>query len=248
MKIQEERKVVRLKKPILACAVLLGAALGLQATPIQPCSTYTNYAELEATDLTGGCTIGGLTFSDFTYSDSSVNAVGVPVDQLKIANIYSSPSQTGFLFGVALTASGSSSVNDIGLGYNVTGSDITDAAVTMNGFAVGAGSTASIAETICLDHAIAGCSSSVPLYTINIVGGLQKMSDSASFGPVGTIGVLKDVDVVSLGGGFSTISQFSDTVSYGGGGGSVPEPGFYGVLAGGMGAILMFARRRKKTA
>jgi hypothetical protein len=46
------------------------------------------------------------------------------------------------------------------------------------------------------------------------------------------------------GSGLASISLFTDTVSQN----PVPEPGFYGLLAGGLGAVVMFARRRKKTA
>lgn len=241
MKIQEEKKVVRLKKPILACAVLLGAAMGLQATPV--CPTTGNYATLQTL---GSCTIGDKTFSDFTYSDSAVGAIPVTPSDLTYTAIDSGPSAIGFLFGVALTATGPGSTNDLGVGYTVTGLDITDAMVTMTGLAVGAGSSATIGETICPGHTIAGCSSSLPLSTYDIAGGPSKTSDSVTFGGVNTLGVLKDVNVAAPGaGGFASISLFTDTVSQGG---TVPEPGFYGVLAGGLGAILMFARRRKKTA
>jgi len=239
MKIQEERKVVRLKKPILACAVLLGAAMGLQATPV--CPTTGTYAELQAL---GSCTISDKTFSGFTYSDSAVGAIPVAPGDLTYTTIDNGTSAIGFLFGVALTATGPASTNDLGIGYTVTGSDITDAQVTMAGLAVGAGSSATIAETICPGHVIAGCLSSLSLSTYKIVGGPSKTSDSVTFGAVDTLGVLKDVDVAAPGaGGFASISLFTDTVSQGN---PVPEPGFYGVLAGGMGAVLMFARRRKK--
>jgi hypothetical protein len=244
MKIQEERKVVRLKKPLLGCAVLLGAAMGLQATPV--CPTTGTYATLQAL---GSCTIAVsptdvLTFSGFTYSDSAVGAVPVTAANLTYTTMDSSTSAIGFLFGVALTA-GPSQVNDLGIGYTVTGSGINDATVTMAGLAVGSGASASIAETICPGSTIAGCLSSLPLSTYTIAGGPTQTSDTTTFAPVGTLGVLKDVDVLG-GGGLSSISLFTDTVSQGGS--SVPEPGFYGVLAGGMGAVLMFARRRKKAA
>jgi hypothetical protein len=240
MKIQEEKKVVRLTKPILACAVLLGAAMGLQATPV--CPTTGTYATLQSL---GSCTIGDKDFSGFTYSDSAVGAVPVAPSDLTYTVMDSGPSAIGFLFGVALTA-GPSAVNDLGVGYTVTGSDITDATVTMAGLAIGAGSSATIAETICPGHTVAGCSSSLPLSTYAIGGGPSKMTDTVTFGGVSTLGVLKDVDVLGgPGTGFASISLFTDTVSQGT---TAPEPGFYGLLAAGMGAILMFARRRKKTA
>jgi hypothetical protein len=237
VKDQEERNVVRMKKPLLACSLVLGAAMGLQATPV--CPTTGNYGTLESL---GSCTIGDKTFSDFTYSDSAVGAVPVPDSALTYTTIDSGPSAIGFLFGVALTAP-AGGVNTLGIGYTVTGSDITDAAVTMAGVsAIGPGSSASIGETICPGHAIAGCLSSLPLSTFLIAGGPAKTSDMTAFSPVGTLGVLKGLSVVG-GTGLATLPLFSDTVSES----VVPEPGFYGVLTGGVGVVLMFARRRKKT-
>lgn len=220
--------------------------MGVQATPIQPCSTYTNYQQLVNLGTTGGCTIADKTFSDFTYSMSAVGATPVAANNLTVTTIDSGPSAIGFLFGVALTA-GPGQVNDIGVGYTVTGPDITDASVTMTGGVIPPSNTsgsASIAETICPGHVIAGCVSSLPLSVYNINGTPPKTTDTVTFGGVSTLGVLKDIDVIG-GSGTASISLFTDTVSQGD---SVPEPGFYGVLAGGLGAILMFARRRKKTA
>jgi hypothetical protein len=242
MKIQEERKVVRLKKPFLACAILLGAAMGLQATPVCPSTTPTvtvSFAELASL---GSCTIGDKTFSDFTYSMSATGATPVPASDVTVTTIDNGTSAIGFLFGVSLNA-GVGQTNDIGIGYTVTGLDIDDATVTMAGLAAGPGASNSIAETICPGGVIAGCSSSLPLSVYNIVGGPSKTTDTVTFSPVDTLGVLKDVSVVG-GSGLASISLFTDTVSQN----PVPEPGFYGLLAGGLGAVVMFARRRKKTA
>jgi hypothetical protein len=246
MNIQEEKKVVRLKKPILACAVLLGAAMGLQATPV--CPTTGSYQTLETL---GSCTISVsptdvVTFSGFMYSDNATNAVPVAASALTYLTIDSGPSDIGFqFFGVPLVASGPNSVNDIGLAYTVTGSDLNDAGVSMTGFGVGTGASAAVAETICFPS-LANCSSSASLSVFKIVGGPSLTSDTTTFTGVGTLGVIKDIDAVAIGpGSMATLSAFSDTVSQGN---PVPEPGFYGVLAGGIGAVLMFARRRKKTA
>jgi hypothetical protein len=231
------RKVVRLKKTFLVGAVFLGAAIGLQATPV--CPTTGTYDQLQALNSQGGCTIGDLTFSGFTYGPP-----GVPDTALTFTTIDNGPSSMGFLFGVDLSA-GPGSSNDIGLGYTVTGSNIEDADLTMAGMAAppGSGASADIAETICPGHTVAGCLSSLPLSTYSIAGGPSVTSDSTNFAPVGTVGILKDINVIG-GSGFASISLFTDTVSQMD---PVPEPGFYGVLAAGMGAVLIFARRRKKS-
>jgi hypothetical protein len=244
MKIQEEKKVVRLKRPILACAVLLGAAMGLQATPV--CPTTGNYATLQAL---GSCTIEGVTFSGFTYGSGAVGAPAVPADQLNYETIPPAPGspEIGFSFmGIPLAAS-AGATNDISIGYDVTGTNITDAAASIASIVApsGSGASATLAETICPGHTIAGCTSSLSISAYNIAGvAMNETPLPVTFAPVGFVGVLKDVDVIG-GTGVASLSAFTDTVSLGGG--SVPEPGFYGVLGGGMGAIIMFARRRKKT-
>jgi hypothetical protein len=235
MKAQDERNVVRLNKPLLACSLLLGAAMGLQATPV--CPTTGNYGTLESL---GSCTIGDTTFGDFTYGNSAIGAVPVTASALTYTTIDNGPSAIGFLFSVALTAP-TGGANTIGLGYTVTGSNITDAGVTMAGVSVGgSGSSASIGETICPGNTIAACVSSLSLSTYVLSGGPSKSTDTATFSPVDTLGVLKGVTVVG-GGGLAVIPLFSETVSES----VVPEPGFYGVLAGGVGIVLMFARRRR---
>jgi hypothetical protein len=184
--------------------------------------------------------VGDKTFSDFLYAASAVNAVAVPASSLTYMTIDNGPSAIGFLFSVPLAAA-AGGVNTISLGYAVTGPDINDAGVSLAGVAAaGSGAAATIGETICPGGAVATCVSSLPLSAFLIAGGASKPSDHVTFSPVGTVGVLKGLTVVG-GSGFANISSFTDTIS------EVPEPGFYGVLAGGMGAVLMFVRRRKKT-
>jgi hypothetical protein len=246
MKIQEEKKVVRWKKPILACAVLLGAAMGLRATPVQPCSNYANYGALDPNTDTISCTIGDKTFSDFTYSNTPMGgAIPVTASDLKFQVIDNGTSAIGFHFvSVPLTATGASQTNDIDLGFIVTGPNIDDAAIgpppyAMVGGAIGAGAAATIFESVCPN--LKNC---VSMATFNIANGPSQLTDGVTFAPVGIVSVSKDINVVGSANGFATISDFADTVSQGG---SVPEPGFYGVLAGGIGAIIMVARRRKKS-
>jgi hypothetical protein len=243
MKIQEEKKVVRLKKPILACAVLLGAAMGLQATPVLPCSDYTNFGALDPGPNSLSCTIGDKTFSDFTYSNTPMGgAIPVTASDLKFQVVNNGASAIGFDFvAVPLTATGASQTNDIDLGFTVTGPNIDDAAIgpqPMLGGAVGAGAAATIFEAVCPN--LTNC---VSMSTFNIVNGPSRLTDQVTFAPVGIVSVSKDINVVGSANGFATISSFADTVSQSS---PVPEPGFYGVLAGGIGAVLMFARRRKK--
>jgi hypothetical protein len=237
---QNDGNVVRLKTPVLVCTALLLAAIGLQATPV--CPSMGTYATLESL---GSCTIGDKTFSGFTFSNSAVGAIPLDATALQYTTIDSGTAAIGFQFGVALTA-GPGQTNDLGIGYTVYGSDIDDAQVTMAGLAVGTGSFATIGETVCPGSPIATCLSSLSLstfvYPVNPPP--NRTSDSVTFGPVDTLGVLKDINVIGGATGFASISLFSDTVSQG----VIPEPGFYGVLAGGLAGIFLFARRRRKTA
>jgi hypothetical protein len=257
MKIQEDRKV-RLKRPFWICAVLCGAAFGLQATPV--CATSGTYATLIAYNADGGCTIADKTFSDFTFSptasggatalSSSGADVSYTVEDSPSANAY------GFLFAAPLAA-GPGQTNDLLISYDVSVTSgpslINDAQSTISGMAdsviSGGFATASIAETVCLGHVIAGCTTSTSLgsdiVSTNGTPVTGPATSTANFNPgYQTVGILKDIDLFG-GTGYATLSGFSNTVSQTVP--DVPEPGFYGVLAGGIGAVLMFARRRKKT-
>ena len=68
------------------------------------------------------------------------------------------------------------------------------------------------------------------------------LSDHASFAGVTELGVSKDINVFG-GTGFASISTFSNTVNQTS---TVPEPRFYGVIAGSLGAIFLVVNFRRK--
>ena len=180
--------MVRLKKPFRACAVFLGATIGLYATPVCPPmgtsrAGLLSVARRPPLKARGSCPAASPDVSNFTYSDSAATIFGsvptLPVTQANVTStkIESWPSDIGFLFAMSPNA-GTDGTNNHAMGHTADGSGIEDAGV----------------------------------------GG---------------------------GNGMMTLSEFTDTVTQMD---PVPEPGFYGVLAGGLGAVLMFARRRKKSA
>lgn len=236
-----------MKQHLLICMLALAATVGLRADTVAACNTLTNetFAGLLAA---GSCTIGDKLYDNFSFVNSAVGAIPVTAGAVGYTVINNGNVANGFDFGVPLTA-GASATNDIHIGYDVTsllGPTITSADLTMTGLAIppGSGATASFAETVCLGHDIAGCLSSQSLTAFIIAGGPSMLSDHASFAGVTELGVSKDINVFGGTSGFASVSAFSNTVDQTS---TVPEPRFYGVTAGCLGAMfLVVSRRRKK--
>jgi len=228
--------MVWVKTPLLVCAVLLLAAFGLQATPA-PCSLATNYAQLDAL---GTCQLGDKVYSDFLFASTNVNFVSVPENQVAILSESSTMNANGFLFSLPMDA-GALETQDVTLAYTVTDvgplSQITSVEVPVFvGSAVGVGSTASLDETVIGPN-------KVGLGTLHLDP--STTSASLTFPGVTSVTIFKDLAVSggALPGTSGHISVFADYVDQTG----VPEPGFYGVLAGGLAGCFMLAKRRKKT-
>ncbi len=227
--------MVRLKKQFLGCALLLGASIGLQATPMPPsCSEAANFAVLQAD---GSCVLGDKLYSNFFYASTAVNDTSVPSSQVNIVSTSSTTAANGFLFSLPLGAT-IGQTQDISLGYTVTDLSRTSLIDSVDvPIFVGGATGTGLAE---LDESIYGPSGL--LGTLNITP--TSSNSPLKFAGVTRVTIFKDLIVKGGTAGSGTISIFSDYVDQTG----VPEPGFYGVLAGGLGAVLMFARRRKKTA
>jgi len=233
-------------KPLfLSCILALAATVGLQASPVPACDTLANetFAGLLAA---GSCSIGDKVYDNFTFLNSAIGGVPVTASAVGYTVINTGNAANGFDFGVALTA-GAGATNDIHIGYDVTsllGPTITSADLTITGLAIppGSGATASFAETVCPGHDIAGCLSAQSLTAFIIAGGPSQLSDHASFAGVTELGVSKDINVFGGATGFASISAFSNTVDQTS---AVPEPRFYGLIAGCLGAIVLIVKRRK---
>jgi hypothetical protein len=185
-------------------------------------------------------------YSDFSYGGSSVNATSIPEDQLRINSVSSTPAANGFQFSLPLIAvgatGGTGQTEDVSLSYTVTdttpGSLITSVDVPVLVGTEQNGGVAQLNETVTGPKGLLG--------TIAVTPG---KSGSLSFAGVTTVTISKDLIVT--GGlsstGSASISLFADYVNEAGTRmGTVPEPGFYGVLAAGLVVFYSSLRRRKR--
>lgn len=236
MKVQEETQTVRFKQPVLVCAAALLAVASLQAAPMAPsCATAATFADLAAD---GSCALGDKLYSNFLFASTAINTPNVPENQVAIVSTSATTAQNGFEFSLPLSA-GVNQVSDVSMSYTVT--DMGQTPITSVDVPTFVGSTQGGAVAV-LSETVTGPSGVLGALTISP----SSPSGSLTFGGVTSITIAKDLvtsgGVVS--GGLGSISLFTDYVDQT----AVPEPGFYGVLAGGMVVVLMFCRRRKKTA
>jgi hypothetical protein len=247
------------------CAVYLAAAFGLEATPVCPQSG--TFAQLEAFN-TGGCTIDGLTFFDFTFSSSVTgqNAIAPAnasdVDYLTIPPYPSTPGQFGFDFNsfpLEVVGKGVKGTATMQVGYSVEATQpkeyiVDGGLVGEDAAAVGSTASATIAETFtppkgtaCFSTVTknASCSFTAPSGSAGDYIDFNPKNNPAGIPADQILKVAKTLTVTATANGsLAHISEFADVVTVTG---VVPEPSFYGVLAGGLAGIILLAKRRKKT-
>ena len=232
------------KTLFLVCAVLLVAASGLQATPVT-CASLSDqtFAGLQAA---GSCTIGDKTFDNFSFTSADVTS-----SQLAFSVVNAGSAAIGFNFQTGELTQVGVGAKDLSIGFDVTapGPIITSGHLAQSGAAINGG-VASIGETLCLGGDIAGCpKGSTRSLTTNAGFGGTALTDSVTFGGVTEVGVVKDLSVMgTTATSVASISLFQETFDQKSSRTGVPEPGFYGLLAGGLAGIFMLAKRRKKTA
>jgi hypothetical protein len=165
--------------PLLASPAVAGA-----------CGTPPSYANWVGNGFT--CTLdnGALTFSNFTFSSST----GILASQIAVQ-----PDGLGFLFSTGALTVPPGTNNDITLDYDVTASPgtlIDDASMTIAGAVIPAGTgTVSVGDTLTLGNGTT---------TTLTVGIPSPLTDSVTFSPTASLGVLKDANVVSLPGNTTT--------------------------------------------
>lgn len=254
------------------CAVYLAAAFGLGATPVCPQSG--TYAQLESFNssnpgVTGGCTIDGLTFFNFTFSSTVTGQTAVApanaggVDYLTIPPYARNPGQFGFefnSFSLEVIGNGVKGTATMKVGYSVEATQPKEYIVAggltgEDAAAVGSTASATIGETFTGPKGTACYSTATKTATCMFNASAGAAGDYIDFNrqsnPAGIpsdqiLKVSKTLTVTATkSGSVAHISEFADVVAVTG---VVPEPGFYGILAGGLAGIFLFAKRRNNSA
>jgi len=229
---------------VVICLSLL-AMSPLNAATI-PCVNGT-YANLLATNTSGGCSIDDKLFTNFLFNGtSSGNPAPTPLtsSQVAVNTVNNGNSDIGFQFVFSLAAGGQQT-NDILLQYTVSTLSglpkITSEHLSETGNFTTTGS-AVVDETLCIGGAFSGGScagTTAALHTFSNSAG-SKITDSINFAPVSMVGVRKDINTSGGVSGFATISGVANTVD------QVPEPITMLLMGTGLLFAGIFSRRSKK--
>jgi hypothetical protein len=230
---------------VVICLSLL-AMSPLNAATIPVCVNGT-YADLLATNTTGGCSIDDKLFTNFLFNGtSSGNPAPTPLtsSQVAVNTVNNGNSDIGFQFVFSLAA-GVQQTNDILLQYTVSTLSglpkITSEHLSETGNFTTTGS-AVVDETLCIGFAFSGGScagTTAALHTFSNSGG-SKITDSINFAPVSTVGVRKDINTSGGVSGFATISGVANTSD------QIPEPTTMLLMGTGLLFAGIFSRRSKK--
>jgi hypothetical protein len=176
------------------------------------------------------CTIGNITFSDFGYIGSGTN----PVDASQVGVTPETiGGETGFQFNAPwVAAPGETTDGFISFSAACNGCQFNDLVLQEAGAGAGPGGIVNITEN----------SSALPgSLIVGAIPGTTILSDSATFSPVGSLSVTKDVGVRGgtggLGSGVSSVTNLLSETS------TVPEPSL-GILCTGLLGLVPIARRK----
>lgn len=230
------QKVVQTKKSLWVVVAFLGAAISLRASTV--CPTDGTFAKLEAL---GSCSVGNLVYDNFSLSSPDIAAEAVDY-----TTVIGPDGLSGFTFEPTNFFQLGIGVKSLVLGFDATGTAITAEHLAEVAPAV-LGGVATIGNTSCSagDVVICPAGSTRALTTETGVLGTT-LSDNVTFAGVHEVGALNGIFIVGVAPtGFVGLSAFSDTFNSAA---PVPEPGFYGLLAGGLAGIFLLVRRSTKKA
>ncbi len=187
----------------------------------------------------GSCGLGDTTASNFSYSTSGTSQM--PASSVTV-NPVTSANNPGFLFNAPWGAVGSQTQNSL-IGFTITagGAEINDLSLFMFGASTVGNGLVTVSETYCAGDTFAdGCANGTTGTLSTYLGsGLSKLSDSATFGAVSVVDVVKSVTL--LGGGnqsFAVLGGVENQFS------EVPEPGSMILFGSGVLGLAGVIRRK----
>lgn len=216
-----------MKKTLLLIPLIFGLGSSAWATA---CASGT-LASYETTGFS--CSVGDLTFSDFSYIPIASGGASAPDASGVAVTPVIGPSD-GLLFTAAWLV-GVNQTEDSSISYDVSTTNpggIEDLELILVGGAVGTG-IASAAET-----SVAPAES---LFT-GVGSGTNVLTDSATFPPVGSLSLTKDIGVSGGTAGAAHVSGVTNLFSEGTSS-TVPEPSLL-ILCTGLMGLVPVARRK----
>jgi len=213
-----------------ALALLIVLACGLSAFGSDCIVTsYDNY-------IGTSCGVGADTFSNFSYSTAGSS-------QMPSSSITVNPVGSGFLFNAPWAAVGSQTQSSL-IGFTANGSGINDVTLSMFGANVVGNGLVAVTENYCAGDTFADlCANGIEgTLTTYLGAGLSKLNDSATFGAVNVVDVVKSIQLIGGGNAsFAVLGGVENQFS-----GAVPEPTSVTLMVSGVAFVGSFLARRRK--
>jgi len=213
----------------------LAASGCLQAGPVACVpGSLLSYESLGGT----GCTIGAITVESFSFNVNSTSGGATAVTDSQITV---TPEMSGETIGVRISSSGFSVTTGQSVEYLIayTWDPSDDISSTDDALEdpVTAPATLDITTNACAGLAFSGSICSATPETLNVFdhGTSSQLFSSASFAPVGVVGIRNTIDLNAVAGGSAAFTALTNEIT-------VPEPGTW--LSAAVSLILLVGKKR----